>query len=81
MVRLGERACGPLQHRYRPYPAAPRITFEYNRLDRREIGDLLYLQDELSEIFIDEWDRRLPGNLDARAQHLVAAVARQPQVA
>jgi len=69
MIRLGERACLPMQDRWRIHNS-DELRFQPLLWSRGEIDDLLWLQRELSEDVIELYDRHRPGRLERRAWEL-----------
>jgi len=71
LVRLGEQALCPLQERW-PYRAASReLVFEPHRWTGSGIEELLWLEDELSGLLLELFERRRPGMLEAMAEKLI----------
>ncbi len=70
-VRLAEAACGPMQQRWCLDIASRTVSLSLDNLDSTEIADLLFLQDELTEDFLDAFEVHAPGWLDRRASDLV----------
>jgi hypothetical protein len=71
VVRLGERALQPLQERW-PYRADTRvISFSPSHWKDADIGDLLWLEDQLSECLLGVYAKHRPGILEDRAKNLI----------
>ena len=66
-VRMGEPALMPMQERWVYDPTTRDIQFNPRVLEASEIGDLLWLQDELGSNIIDLYDLYHPGLLERRA--------------
>jgi hypothetical protein len=71
LVRLGERACEPLQERWKAQPNGT-MTFSLRRWAATEIDDLLWLQERLSGDVMDLYDTHHPGKLERRIEQLTA---------
>ena len=71
MVRLGEAACAPMQQRWRLDIDKREVSLNLDNMNSTEITDLLFLQDELTEDFLDAFEVNDPGVLDQRASTLV----------
>ena len=70
-VRLAEPVCVPMQQRWRLDKVGRTISLSLDGIDATEISDLLFLQDELTEDFLDAFEMYAPGELDRRAYALV----------
>ena len=70
-VRLAEVACVPMQQRWRLDIAGRAVSLRLDNIDSTGISDLLFLQDELTEDFLDAFEVHAPGELDRRASALV----------
>lgn len=70
IVRLGERALIPQQERWPYRPQTMEIGFRPDLWRDTEIKDLMWLQDELSELLLDLYERLRPGVLERRAEAL-----------
>ena len=70
-VRLAEAACGPMQRRWRLNIADKTISLPLDNIDSTDITDLLFLQDELTEDFLDAFEVHAPGELYRRASALI----------
>jgi hypothetical protein len=65
-VRLGESLCVPIQLTW-PIDARRRmITLALDAASPRDIGDLMYIQDELSHALRDYYELHRPGDLESR---------------
>ena len=71
LVRLGERACVAMQQRWRLDVERRVISLRLDSVDSTDIEDLLFLQDELTEDFLDAFEVHEPGVLEQRASALV----------
>ena len=71
LVRLAEAACVPMQRRWRLDVVNREVTMSLDSIVSAEIEDLLFLQDELTEDFLDAFEVNAPGILDQRASALV----------
>lgn len=71
LVRLAEAACAPMQRRWRVDTARREVCLSLDTIDPTEITNLLFLQDELTEDFLDVFDVHAPGVLDQRASDLI----------
>ena len=71
LVRLAEAVCAPMQHRWRLDMDARAVNLRLDNIDSTKITDLLFLQDELTEDFLDAYEVHAPGVLDQRASALV----------
>jgi hypothetical protein len=71
IVRLGERALCSQQDRWPYNPRAGEIVFKPTHLKEGEIGDLLWLEDELSGCLLDLFKKLRPGALELRAESLI----------
>ena len=71
LVRLAEPACSPMQERWRLDTDRRVVSMRLDNLDSPEIADLLFLQDELTEDFLDAFEVHAPGALEQRALALV----------
>jgi len=69
-VRLAEPHVGPIQSRWHFDLERKALWTPLRQHTRREIGDLLYLQDELTGDFMDAVDLHAPGYLEHRAAEL-----------
>lgn len=70
VVRLAEAACAPMQARWRLDMDGREIRLSLDSLNSTEIQDLLFLQDELTDHFLDAFEMHAPGELDKRASAL-----------
>lgn len=75
LVRLGERACRPMQEVWKIDPERGAICQSLDDLSAEEIGDLLYLQDELSDDLLDALELHAPGWIERRAEVLIDRLA------
>lgn len=66
VARLAPRALRALQERYVPDIADNCLRMSPRPYTCEEIDDLLWLQDELSEDILDQYERRAPGRLESR---------------
>ena len=71
LVRLAEAACVPMQQRWRLDIDARAVNLRLDDINSTDITDLLFLQDELTEDFLDAYEVHAPGVLDQRASTLV----------
>ena len=71
LVHLAEAACAPMQRRWRLDIEAREACISLDNLDATEIEDLLFLQDELTEDFLDAFEVHAPRVLERRARNLV----------
>ena len=71
LVRLAEAVCEPMQQRWRLDMDARAVNLRLDNIDSTKITDLLFLQDELTEDFLDAYEVHAPGVLDQRASALV----------
>ena len=71
LVRLGEATCATLQQRWRLDVDKREVNLSLDSIDSSEISDLLYLQEELTEDFLDVFEVNAPGVLERRAADLV----------
>ena len=67
LVRLAEPACAPMQERWRLDADRRVVSMRLDNMDSTEIADLLFLQDELTEDFLDAFELHAPGVLEQRA--------------
>ena len=70
-VRLAEVVCVPMQQRWHLDTVGRTVRLRLDNTDATEISDLLFLQDELTEDFLDAFEVHAPGELDRRASTLV----------
>jgi hypothetical protein len=70
LVRLGERACVPMQSRWRIDGQPRTVTANLDHLSANDVGDLLFLQDELTQDFLDTFEVNQPGLIERRAAQL-----------
>jgi hypothetical protein len=78
-VRLGELSCRTIQRRWIIDPEERTMALALDESRAREIGDLLYVQDELSAQIVDYYDLHRPAELERRGAELadrLAATAR-----
>jgi len=71
IVRLGERACEPLQDRWQLQHNGT-LNFCARRWGADDIDDLLWLQNELTGDVLDLYDTYRPGRLEKRMEQLTA---------
>lgn len=71
LVRLAEAACAPMQKRWRVDMDGKEVALRLDNMDSTEIADLLFLQDELTEDFLDAFEVHAPGVLEKRGSDLV----------
>ena len=71
LVRLAEAACVPMHQRWCLDMDDRAVSLSLDHIDSKEITDLLFLQDELTEDFLDVFGVCAPGVLDQRASALV----------
>jgi hypothetical protein len=71
LVRLGEQVLRPLQERWRYRPASSELVFEPHRWTESGIEELLWLEDELSGLLLQLFDKCRPGMLEAMAEKLI----------
>ena len=71
LVRLAEPACAPMQERWCLDADRRVVSMRLDNMDSTEIADLLFLQDELTEDFLDAFEVHAPGVLEQRALALV----------
>lgn len=69
MVRLGERACAPMQDRWQ-IQASMDLLFRPMIWTKSELDDLLWLQAELTGDLLDLYDTHAPGRLERRQLEL-----------
>jgi hypothetical protein len=69
-VRLGERVCRSMQDRWRLDAARRELALSIDAPGADEIGDLLFVQRELSDALMDYYDSHAPGSLEARGSEL-----------
>ncbi len=67
LVRLAELACASMQERWRLDADRRVVSMRLDNMDSTEIADLLFLQDELTEDFLDAFELHAPGVLEQRA--------------
>ena len=77
-VRMGEPAMMSMQERWVYDSATCDIQFKPRVLEANEIGDLLWLQDELGSHIIDLYDLYHPGLLETRTAVLSSKLAEFP---
>ena len=70
LVHLAEAACAPMQQRWRLDIDSREVCMSLDNLVSSDIEDLLFLQDELTEDFLDAFEVHAPGALDQRALNL-----------
>ena len=70
LVRLAEAPCAPMQQRWRLDIDKREVNLSLDNINSTQIADLLFLQDELTEDFLDVFDMHAPGFLDQRASAL-----------
>ena len=70
LIRLAEAACAPMQQRWRLNIDRREVSLRLDNMHSTEIADLLFLQDELTEDFLDDFEMHAPGALDQRASAL-----------
>ena len=70
LVRLAEAACAPMQRRWRLNIDKREVGLSLDNISSTEIEDLLFLQDELTEDFLDVFEVNAPGVLEKRASDL-----------
>ena len=61
----------PMQQRWRLNIDKREVSLSLDNINSTEIEDLLFLQDELTEDFLDVFEVHAPGVLDQRASALV----------
>ena len=71
LVRLAEAACVPMQQMWHLDIDKREVSLSLDSMNSTEIADLLFLQDELTEDFLDAFEMNAPGVLDQRASALV----------
>ena len=71
LVRLAESVCVPMQQRWRLDIDARAVNLHLDDMDSVDITDLLFLQEELTEDFLEAYEVHAPGVLDQRASPLV----------
>ena len=71
LVRLAEAACAPMQQRWRLDIDKREVSLSLDNMNSTNIADLLFLQDELTEDFLDAFEVNAPGFLDQQASALV----------
>ena len=71
LVRLAEATCASMQQRWRVDTDGREVSLRLDIMDSTEITDLLFLQDELTEDFLDAFEVHAPGILEQRASALV----------
>ena len=71
LVRLAELACAPMQQLWHLNIERREVRLRLDRMHATEIEDLLFLQDELTEDFLDVFEVHAPGLLEQRASALV----------
>lgn len=72
LVRLSEPIVVPMQHRWTIDSERGELKTSIASLSARDVGDLLYLQDELSADIRDLFDVERPGLLETKAAALVS---------
>jgi hypothetical protein len=70
LVALAEPLCRPMQRRWRIDASTRTLTLDLKHASPESIGDVLYLQDELTEDLLDALDCHAPGHLERRARAL-----------
>jgi len=70
LVRLGEAACGPLEHRYVP-DGPNHIRFDVRQFSDRELADLLWIHQTVSGDLLEIIDAEAPAYYEGRAENLV----------
>lgn len=70
LVRLGERACRAVQARWPIDPERRTISMALDEPGATEIGDLLFVQDTLSDQLTDYFETHRPGDLERRGAAL-----------
>lgn len=70
LARLGANATAPMQERWRINSALQELRLRLKAPDARAIGDVLFLQNELSSDFLDAFEVNAPGSLERRAASL-----------
>lgn len=70
-VLLAESLCQPMQRRWQINAELRTLTHDLDQLSAERIGDVLFLQDELTEDLLDAIDVHAPGHMERRAQALV----------
>jgi hypothetical protein len=80
VVRLGERMCRPMQARWRLDPAAREIRLSVDEPGATDIGDLLFVQRELTDAVLDYFDQHRPGDLEIRGGALGDRLLRRARV-
>lgn len=71
LARLGEQVFCSLQKRWRYRAVSRELVFELHRWTGSGIEELLWLEDELSGLLLELFERRRPGMLEAMAQKLI----------
>jgi hypothetical protein len=71
IVRLGERALRPLQVQWPYFAHAGEIVSRPGDWTYAETADLMWLEDELSSLLLELYERRRPGVLENRARALI----------
>lgn len=66
LLRIGASAIAPMQTRWRANSEQRELRLTLERLTPRAIGDLLWLQDELTGDLLDAFDVHAPGYIAAR---------------
>ena len=79
-VRMGEPALMSMQERWAYDPTTRDIQFKPRVLETSEIGDLLWIQDELGSNIIDLYDLYYPGLLERRADVLHSKLTKAAQI-
>lgn len=71
LVTLTEAVCQPMQRRWQIDASRRTLTLKLDHLSADNIGDVLYLQDELTEDLLDAIDLHAPRHLESRAAPLL----------
>jgi hypothetical protein len=66
LLRLGEKICTPMQDRWRANSQVRELTISLDAPGAREFGDLLFVQQELTDAVLDHYDQHHPGVLEQR---------------
>lgn len=72
LVRLGEQVCRPMQSRWRIDPERRELAMSVDEPGPRNLGDLLFVQCELTAALLDYYALRAPGELERRGDALAA---------
>jgi hypothetical protein len=80
IVRIGERVCHPMQMHWRLDTAGREIRLSLDEPGATDIGDLLFVQTELTDAVLDYYDLHRPGDLESRGGVLGDRLLRRTRV-